>query len=1448
MHTKNSFVKYALSICLIILMTFNFTAESFAASTTAVFYSELVENNIANTDDVVDVTESGLVYEDVESEVIIDETAEEVAEESDIVDEIDDVIEESEVIDEIDETIEESEAVDEMEEIIDESEVVDEMEDAIEELEVIEEVEDAANEEAIEEPGATIVGEYAWSDTEGFLQVNKNKVGTNKGIQTKVYNVVSVWGINCSFTIENKRLSKNVSSSVATATNSENGIVVKGGNTRGRLDIKASDGTKYIIYNYSCMEECQYLYNMFHDKVVAVLGDSISTLQYNIPDGNDDWNYVDRPDRTKFTYDSVYWRDIIIRFGAIQGTIDAWAGSSIGTGYYGMCNTWRIKKLDDKGIPDIIFFYGGSNADSKQEEFNKNADYAKIVVSENVVSSTQKAYPMTLNKLRYYYPDTTIVQIIPYYNPSIKSEKAIREIAAYYNIATVDLRVLRKREVIAKNNELHPSPTGHKQIANFICEQLYQKQDQVEYETSEANRMITFNAEKNGGECAVVSMYGRDPEIKNVKATKVGYIFKGWYTKSSGGTLVTNFKKIGFSQTVYAQFEKCKSTKYVVENAKSPTFVSSGYTGDVYCTVCRKLIMKGSKYNLEVTGCEGTSISKDVLPVGWKWENPEENKEFGEAGTISEFKVLYDGAESDINSEELSATIDFKAEPHEYSEYSEYGAYAHKCSKCGSIHKYPINVCPICNEEDCQSSDINGTHLFTDEGVCTRCDYRCNHMINLEESAEEMTWAIDVETEECILCHAKVAVPKDADNNPIIGGIPDQLWVTGVADQSFTGSAIRQPNMSVYWGYKLLVRNTDYTVKYVNNTNAGKATVVITGKGNYKGTIKKTFVIAPLSLESAKAFDEDITLAVTGKKQKPTTKFTLKVDNKTVTLKEGVDYKYEYPSIVEAGTYTVTIRGFGNYCGAKTINVNVVDDAIPVTALTISKISNQVYTGKEVEPALKVLYKKKPLSEGDDYTVSYSNNTEIGTAIATITGAGSYIGTRNIAFKIVGIPISTASVVIKDAPIVYTGEEIELNSVRVYMKSTGEDLVEGKDYTVLSYSNNLNAGTGTITFAGINGYSGTLKKKFIINKVPITDDRITIETSSSVKYQKNGAKPTVIVRDGTKVLSKGVDYSVKYYYNDLPSLKRPRVVVTGKGNYTGTSKNIYFDIEKRSISDDDIKITATDIVAHKKAGICKPTIKLKDRNGATLKSGVDYSKTVEYTYKYFTKGVKWKVNNNKSYISIDYVAGSKVNMSKDIIPAGTVIEAKITGKGAYCDTKTVTFRYVGNNISNAKISIINQNQSYADKAIILDKEDFKAKIKINGVYEPLTLGEDFKIVEYKNNVNAGTAKVTIAGIGNYGGTKTVSFKIVSKSMNYKIKFDKNDPLATGKMSSVTIPTGTKLTANAYKLSGKKFKCWCTKPSIDEPFAQTYVNEEKFTKKGFSILSFGDNVTLYAIWE
>lgn len=68
--------------------------------------------------------------------------------------------------------------------------------------------------------------------------------------------------------------------------------------------------------------------------------------------------------------------------------------------------------------------------------------------------------------------------------------------------------------------------------------------------------------------------------------------------------------------------------------------------------------------------------------------------------------------------------------------------------------------------------------------------------------------------------------------------------ITGLKSKYYTGKALTQTPV-VKLGSKTLKSGTDYTVSYKNNKNVGTATVTITGKGNYNGTVKTTFKICP---------------------------------------------------------------------------------------------------------------------------------------------------------------------------------------------------------------------------------------------------------------------------------------------------------------------------------------------------------------------------------------------------------------------------------------------------------------------------------------------------------------------------------------------------------------------------------------------------------------------------
>lgn len=123
------------------------------------------------------------------------------------------------------------------------------------------------------------------------------------------------------------------------------------------------------------------------------------------------------------------------------------------------------------------------------------------------------------------------------------------------------------------------------------------------------------------------------------------------------------------------------------------------------------------------------------------------------------------------------------------------------------------------------------------------------------------------------------------------------------------------------------------------------------------------------------------------------------------------DYSGTFTFNVKKGTYFLAIyQDNDEEVCETTITVTYpseIDDStadsetINISALTTGKISNQAYSGKAIKPTVTVKDGDKKLVNGTDYTVSYKNNTNIGTATVTITGKGNYTGTKTLTFKIV---------------------------------------------------------------------------------------------------------------------------------------------------------------------------------------------------------------------------------------------------------------------------------------------------------------------------------------------------------------------------------------------------------------------------------------------------------------
>ena len=249
--------------------------------------------------------------------------------------------------------------------------------------------------------------------------------------------------------------------------------------------------------------------------------------------------------------------------------------------------------------------------------------------------------------------------------------------------------------------------------------------------------------------------------------------------------------------------------------------------------------------------------------------------------------------------------------------------------------------------------------------------------------------------------------------------------------------------------------------------------------------------------------------------------------------------------------------------------------------VVISDVADQTYTGSLIAPNVTVTCNDVELVKDTDYTVSYSNNKNVGTATISITGIGDYTGTIKKNFNIVARGISDTT--IGSIPNqTYTGNSISALPVITY---NGATLTKDVDYT-LSYSNNINVGTATITITGKGNFKGTTSKTFSISARAMTDT--SVANVSSQTYTGNVISPLPTITYNNKTLKKDTDYTLSY--SDNINVGTATITITGKGNFTGMTSTTFI-ITQKSAEKLNISEIANQIYTGKKI---KPNVVITD--------------------------------------------------------------------------------------------------------------------------------------------------------------------------------------------------------------------------------------------------------------
>lgn len=116
------------------------------------------------------------------------------------------------------------------------------------------------------------------------------------------------------------------------------------------------------------------------------------------------------------------------------------------------------------------------------------------------------------------------------------------------------------------------------------------------------------------------------------------------------------------------------------------------------------------------------------------------------------------------------------------------------------------------------------------------------------------------------------------------------------------------------------------------------------------------------------------------------------------TLVKDTDYTVSYENNTAVGNAIITVKGCGKYSFTISKNFKI---CYNIGLLNADAIPDQTYTGTEIKPDVVIKNGTYTLKNGIDYTLSYMNNTTIGTGIVTVNGKGDYLGTKIQAFNII---------------------------------------------------------------------------------------------------------------------------------------------------------------------------------------------------------------------------------------------------------------------------------------------------------------------------------------------------------------------------------------------------------------------------------------------------------------
>ena len=550
-------------------------------------------------------------------------------------------------------------------------------------------------------------------------------------------------------------------------------------------------------------------------------------------------------------------------------------------------------------------------------------------------------------------------------------------------------------------------------------------------------------------------------------------------------------------------------------------------------------------------------------------------------------------------------------------------------------------------------------------------------------------------------------------------------------------------------------------------------------------------------------------------------------------------------------------------------------DRLPYTgsAITVPAVIYAAY-GKDKQVAIYDYKTTNSLVTLDPSTVTLMGDYSI---VATAKDTDYVYGRLTSKFTVSGVDIAECTITLSGDSFAYTGSAIEPT---VTVKHSDTTLKKNTDYTI-SYSNNIDAGTGKVVIKGINAYSGAVEKEFTISPVEITPDMITV-SAAYYSGRDVAVEPSITVKLDSYTLKEGTDYTTPVYANNTWARDDAVVTISAGtgGNFTGTNIKKTFTINKLDLVTADITIspstvewTGARIDEYEKVTVTYGDIELiSDADDSTsydykikvLKNGVDdilkdqgtYTLRIDagdspncenYKEIQFTVTTRSLPNNYHHYYS---AAGNKfvgsswtydsTNKRYVSVPDGTI------------STDTLT------------IYVYDVETVGTDNIPIVSIEDSEAYDSTNGTvgYE-LKKGTDYTVT-VSNSSSAGSAEwsktlfeddthalptadspsVTITGIGNYTASITLPYNIGKNINTLSLE-------VTYTMSGADLPTYTYKSEDAdtvawsYKYNGKQQVPSVTVYSVSDSGTKTKLTKNKAYTVSYTDLDGDEDTSINA---